>query len=237
MTLSSLGRAARSQAGLRVRQPLAAALVSLRSSDERELLSDVASQIRDELNVKLVAPTDDQTGVMSLTVLPNLPVLGKKYGAAVKDIRRELSEMDPFEVHATVSAGQTLRVAGHDLEPDEVLITAGDREGYSVASEGGYTVAIDIALTDELRAEGTAREVVHRIQNMRRDAGFDIADHIATYYFADEGLARVIAAHADYIGRETLSDDLVSSVAPEGAHTETMTIDDQELTVGLLRVQ
>jgi isoleucyl-tRNA synthetase len=235
MTLSSLGRAARSKAGLRVRQPLAAALVSLRTSDETELLSDVAAQIRDELNVKLVAPTEDQTGVMSLTVLPNLPVLGKKYGAGVQAIRQGLSEMDPFEVHATVTAGKTLSVAGYELEPDEVLITAGDRAGYSVASEGGYTVAIDIALTDELLSEGTAREVVHSIQNMRRDAGFDIADHIATYYFADAGLASVIGAHAEYIGRETLSDDLISGVAPEGAHTETMTIGDQELTVGLVR--
>jgi isoleucyl-tRNA synthetase len=237
MTLSSLGRAARSKAGIKVRQPLAAVLVSLRSSGERELLSDIAAQVRDELNVKLVAPTDDQTGVMSMTVLPNLPILGKKYGAAVRDIRQGLSEMDPFEVHAVVSAGGKLSVAGHELEPDEVLITAGDREGYSVASEGGYTVAVDTSLTEELLSEGTAREVVHRIQNMRRDAGFDIADHITTYYFADQGLAEVMSAYADYVRSETLTNELVSGVAPEGAHVETMPINDQELTVGLVRVQ
>ncbi len=237
MTLSSLGRAARSKAGIRVRQPVAAALVSLRSPGERELLSEVSAQVRDELNVKQVAPTDDQTGVMSFTILPNLPVLGKKYGAAVRDIRQALGEMDTFEVHAAVSAGEKLRVAGHDLLPEEVLITAGEREGYSVASEGGYTVAIDTGLTAELLAEGTAREVVHRIQNLRRNAGFDIADHIKTYYFADTDLTEVMNAYADYICRETLSDELISGMAPEEAHAETLTINDQELTVGLVRVQ
>jgi len=79
--------------------------------------------------------------------------------------------------------------------------------------------------------------VVHRIQNMRRDAGFDIADHITTYYFADGALAGVMDDYADYVRGETLTNELVSGVAPEGAHIETMTIGDQELTVGLVRVQ
>ena len=237
MTLSSLGRAARSKAGIKVRQPLVAALVSLRSPDETALLTEVATQIRDELNVKDVVATGDQTGVMSLSVLPNLPVLGKKYGAAVKDIRQALTELDPFEIHRAVSEGRTISVAGHELEPDEVLITAGDRAGYSVASDGGYTVAIDTSLTPELIAEGSAREVVHSIQNLRREAGFDIADHITTYYFAEGDLTGVMSAYADYISRETLSDKLVSGVPPEGADTETLTIDDRELTIGLVRVR
>ena len=236
MTLSSLGRAARSKAGIKVRQPVAAALIGLRTSDERQLLSEVALQVREELNVKEVRVTEDHTGVMSLTVRPNLPVLGKKYGAAVRDIRQALANMDPFEVHATVSAGRTLNVVGHELDPEEVLITAGDRVGFSVASEGGYSVAIETKLTTELLAEGTAREIVHRIQNLRRLAGFDISDHIDTYYFADGGLASVMEQHADYVGRETLSDRLIPSVPPQDAHTETVTINDEDLTIGLVRV-
>ena len=236
MTLSSLGRAARSKAGIKVRQPVAAALIGLRNSGDDVLLSEVAGQIRDELNVKELVVAEDNEGVMSLTVRPNLPVLGKKYGAAVRDIREALGQMDPFAVHAAVSARQPVTVAGHELEPDEILITTGDRAGFSVAAEDGYSVAIETNLTGELLAEGTAREIVHRIQNMRRQAGFDIADHIATYYFAEGKLSSVMVEHADYVGRETLSDQLLQSVPPQGAHTETVTIGDEDLTIGLVRV-
>ncbi len=233
MTLSSLGRAARSRAGIRVRQPVAAALVGLRSADEREALGAVEAQVLDELNVRRIEVTEDLSGVSALSVRPNLPVLGRKYGAGVREIRAALASLDPFEVHAAVSAGRAVSAAGYELEPDEVLISAVDREGYSVAADGGYTVAIETALTPELIAEGTAREIVHGIQGLRRDAGFGIADRVVANYSAGPGLAAVIERHADHIAREILATDLIEGPAPAGAHSGTLTVGGEPVEIGL----
>ena len=233
MTLSSLGRAARSRAGIRVRQPVAAALIGLRSTAENDSLAMVKAQIIDELNVKRVEVAEDLSGVSTLSILPNLPVLGRKYGAGVREIRAALAELDPFEVHGAVAAGQTVAAGGYDLEPEEILVSAVDREGYAVSSEGGYTVAIETSLTDELIAEGKAREIVHGIQGLRRDAGFNIEDRIIAHYSAASELAKVVEGHSDHISREILAVALLRGPAPTDARRGTLRVDGAQIEVGL----
>ena len=224
MRLSSMGRAARSKAGLKVRQPLEHALVRLRSSDEVALLSQVAPQVQDELNVKQIEPVTDEGDVLEYKVQPNLRLLGPKYGAELRNIVAALNDANPAEIHGQVRSGNPVAVNGVVLEPDEVLVETLDKDGYAVTNEGGYTVAVSTEVSEALRLEGDARELVHGIQNMRRSADFDIADHIVTYYESSPELDAVIAAHGDYIRQETLSNELLCRPPAGDAYTETLKV-------------
>ncbi len=237
MRLSSMGRAARSKAGLKVRQPLEHALVRLRSTDEVALLSQVAPQVQDELNVKQIEPVTDEGDVLEYKVQPNLRLLGPKYGAELRNIVAALNDANPADIHQQVRSGNPVAVNGVVLEPDEVLVETLDKDGYAVSNEGGYTVAVSTEVSETLRLEGDARELVHGIQNMRRSADFDIADHIVTYYESSPELDAVIAAHSDYIRQETLSQELVSQPPVDDAYTETLKVNSIEATVGVRRAQ
>ena len=237
MRLSSMGRAARSKAGLKVRQPLEHALVRLRSSDEVALLSQVAPQVQDELNVKQIEPVTDEGDVLEYKVQPNLRLLGPKYGAELRNIVAALNDANPAEIHGQVRSGNSVAVNGVVLEPDEVLVETLDKDGYAVTNEGGYTVAVSTEVSEALKLEGDARELVHGIQNMRRSADFDIADHIVTYYESSPELDAVIAAHSDYIRQETLSQELVSRAPADDAYTETLKVNAIQATIGVVRLQ
>jgi isoleucyl-tRNA synthetase len=176
MKIVSLGRAARSKAGIKVRQPLARVFVVVPSCNEQEGLKKLESQLLEELNVK------------------GLEVAGGE--------------------------------SGLHKQPDLV-----------VTAEGGYTVAIDIKIYPELQAEGLAREIVHRLQTMRRSAGFDIADRIVTYYQGGAYVSRVMEDFADYIKRETLSRELVDGAPQEGAFTESHRLDDHDILLAVRRLE
>ena len=109
--------------------------------------------------------------------------------------------------------------------------------GYSVASGSGYTVAVTTDVSEEMRLEGMARELVHRLQNMRREAGFDIADRIETFYRGNEEIGRVLSVHGEYVEQETLSRAVVDGEPPEGAHVESHRIDGLDVTLGVLRAE
>ena len=235
MRLSSMGRAARSKAGLKVRQPLEHALVRLRSTDEVALLSQVAPQVQDELNVKQIEPVADEGDVLEYKVHPNLRLLGPKYGAELRNIVSALNDADPAEIHYQIRAGNPVALNGVVLEPEEVLVETLDKDGYAVSNEGGYTVAVSTEVSEALRLEGDARELVHGIQNMRRAADFDIADHIVTYYESSPELDAVIAAHSDYIRQETLSQELLILPPADDAYTETLKVNNFQATIGVRR--
>ncbi len=235
MRLSSMGRAARSKAGIKVRQPLAKALIKTKTPDEARLAELAAAQVLDELNVREVEALEADSQVMDVTLQANMPVLGPKYGMELHNIIEGLANADPREVADSVAAGRTIDVDGYELEPDEVLVSSNDRAGYSVSAEGGYTVAVTTEVTPELQLEGQARELVHRVQNMRRAAGFDIADYIVTYIQGDETLEKVVGAHGEYVQRETLSKELVDSPPPAEAHVEAHSFDGIDVMVGLVK--
>ena len=235
MRIVSLGRAARSKAGVKVRQPLSTLYVKLRSRAEAKALSRLQALLLDELNVKSISVIESEEEFLSYEVKPDLSVLGPRYGGEVTAIQEALRRADPASVARAVASGTPVRVDGWELTAEEVLVSSVDREGYASAEEAGYVAVVATELTPELADEGLAREVVHRLQTMRRNAGFDIADRIVTYYKGEEALRRVMQRFADYVRQETLSLELVEGEAPPGAHVETHTLDGQEVTLAVQR--
>ena len=281
MRLSSMGRAVRSRAGIKVRQPLQTMRVLVGSESERAAVQALSAQLRDELNVKEVdvvcASADGgrgEIGFWDWKVSPNMPVLGPRYGRRMREISAGLAAMDAREVVAAMRAGRKVVIPSADgaLPPIELGADAADlarlREGAPqasaylaadaegaaaagaldileeraapegfVAEEGQfYSVALSTDISQELRLEGQAREVVHHIQNMRRSADFNISDYIVTYYQDDEGLGDVIAAHGEYIKQETLSRELLAQPPADGAYVESLDADGIRATIGARRV-
>ena len=211
MRLSSLGRAARSKAGIKVRQPLDRAVVALRAESERGALERIKDQVRDELNVKEVAAMEDDGEVVGFHVEAVLSKVGPRFGPRTREVVAALQAMDSREVWRRVDSGRPVEAGEFTLEPDEVSVTRTDAPGYVSATEADYTVAVTTEISRELELEGLARELVHVVQNMRRSAGFDIADHIDMYVTGDAELDELLAAHADYIQRETLADTVAEN--------------------------
>jgi isoleucyl-tRNA synthetase len=233
MRVVSLGRSARSKAQIKVRQPLARVFVKVRAQVEEDALQRMASQVLEELNVRELVVIHDESDFVRYEVKPNLPVLGPKYGADIGKVRGALATQDPAAVAALVGQGRSVELDGYALEPSEVLVTTVEREGFASAQEAGYIVVVDRELTPELRDEGLAREIVHSIQNLRREAGFDISDRITTYWQGHEDVRRVLAAHEDYIRSETLSLALVEGEPPVDAHRSEQKMDGHQMTLGV----
>jgi isoleucyl-tRNA synthetase len=238
----SLGRAARRTAGLRVRQPLREMLVR---APVPEALRRFEAELRDELNVKAVRYLDSSADLVEYRLKPNLRLVGKKYGRLVPAITAALRELPGDAARAAaraVEAGEPVRLAveGQELEllPEELLVESSSPEGYAVAEEGGVLVALDVALTPELTAEGLARELVRNIQDARKSAGLAIADRIVLYLggvAGDPELEGVVREWGEYIREETLAEDLILENPPEAAYTEPVELDHRTVTVGVLR--
>ncbi len=239
MRVASLGHAARNKAQIKVRQPLAAALVRARTPAERWALESLADQIEEELNVKKLrfVDTDD---LVDYKVKPVHAKLGPKYGALLPQLSKALAGLPADSVAQSVEAGETVEVNVDGqtipLLPEEIEVETVVKAGYAVAEEGGTVVGIETELTEDLVREGLAREVVRRIQLLRKDAGFDLDDRIRTYYQASAGLDSVVTDHADYIAAETLSDGLVEAPPPARATSDSFDIDGETITLGVERL-
>ncbi len=231
----SLGRAARMKANLKVRQPLARVLVRARDAEAQEALLRFAGQLAEELNVKAVALLEEGTEIVSYRVRPNLPVLGKKYGKALNAIRAGLAALDPNDVARRVAAGESVAVTPEiSLAPDELLVDATEHAGYAVAEEGGYTVALDTALTPALVREGLARDLVRAVQDARKAAGLRIEDTIALWVdWPLPEMAGMLGEYGEYVRGETLATYFTGGSAPPEAFTSEATLGGVPLTLGL----
>jgi isoleucyl-tRNA synthetase len=235
MRIASLGRAAREKAGIKVRQPVGEVLIRVRTKAEENSLEELAAQVREELNVKRVRFVPDASELVTYSLRPKIDLLGPKYRGQMGDVVRRLREANQDAVARQVRSRQEVKLGDYTLLPEEIEVVAKEREGFAVSIDGDYVVGVAIALSPELLQEGLARELVHRIQTMRRTAGFDIQDHIATYYQAGGEIAGVVDRFEAYIRQETLSDRLVAATAPEGAYSETLKLEGQEIIVGVVR--
>jgi isoleucyl-tRNA synthetase len=238
MRLVSLGHGARNRAGIKLRQPLAQALFKVRSESEAESLRHLTEQVLDELNVKELVILKDAGRVVDYLVSPVAHLLGKKHGAFFPKIRAALAKLDPAELAERLRVGESIAVEVEgqtvNLLPEELEVRTEAKEGYAVAEEAGYLAAISTALDEELIQEGLARELVRRIQTMRKEAGFRIEDRITTYYQAGPTLQEVLEALGQYIKGETLSTELIEGELPAGAYAQTFKIEGEEITLSLV---
>ena len=214
----TLGRSLRAGSGLGVRQPLASLTVVSRDPAVAEAVGRHRRIISEELNVKAVATSEDEQSVVELEAKADFRRLGPRLGPAVKEAAAALASLSGAEVAAFVEAGQ-IDAAGHRLTAEDAVISRRPRPGLAVASDGSLSAALDTALTDELRAEGTAREVVSRIQRTRRDLGLAVTDRIRVgYRTEDEPLRAAVELHAGFIAGEVLAASLSFDPAADAEH-------------------
>ncbi len=238
--ICGLGRSARNKAGIKLRQPLHMAKVVAGEAmlDGLQRLTDV---ITDELNVKELVFTAQREEVVNyeMRLLPQ--ILGKKYGRLFSRLRATVTSMDTDSLLQKLQRDQGVEVKVDDqvitLLPEEVEVHTRPKEGYTLAEEEDIIVGVDTFVTEELKKEGLARDIVRRIQNQRKDAGFDIADKIETYYEAEPKLTEVFTSHGDYIASETLSTSIQNAEPPAVAHVADYEIDGESLKLGLIRTQ
>jgi isoleucyl-tRNA synthetase len=204
----ALGRAARNESSLRVRQPLARLLVRVPDEAASHAIVRHEDQIREELNVKHVEIIPRDAQLVTYRIKPNLPVVGKRYGKLIPALRGALAQAHGAEVAAAVARGETLviQIDGQtvELEPGALLVETTSADGFACAEASGYLVGLDTNLTDELVREGLARELVRTVQDARKQAGLDVSDRIMLDIEGNEAVAAALAAHRDYIGGETL---------------------------------
>jgi isoleucyl-tRNA synthetase len=217
---TSMVLALRKKVAIPVRQPLAKMLVPVISDVVRTRLQAMKDLLLTEVNVKQMEFVEDTTGIITKKIKPNFKVLGKVYGPRMKEIAAAFGTLDQATITAiqnaeTAGAEYTLALPGGDvvLRPGDCQISSEDMPGWLVASEGALTIALDVEITPELRREGLARELVNRIQNLRKTAGFEVTDRIDTVIYADsEDISAALATFGEWIGAQTLSRSV--SVAP-----------------------
>jgi isoleucyl-tRNA synthetase len=239
MKLASLGHAARNKAGIKVRQPLLEAAFFVGSSTERKILGKYSHLLAEELNVKLVRALDSTNEVVSYQINPLPKQLGQKYEAKYPAIREALLNLNAEDSATTLLAGNALvvEVDGERLEiqPSEVELHATALSGFVVASEGAYLAAIKTELTPALFQEGLARELVRRVQDLRKQAELDIADRIHLYILATGELSESINTHHAYIRDETLAVRIYESDPPEGAAITSVKFSGVKAQIGIVK--
>jgi isoleucyl-tRNA synthetase len=222
----SLGHAARKDSGVKVRQPLRRVLVQTPSAQARSWVENWRDTILDELNVKELELLDDAGELVEYSLKANLPKLGKKLGKQMGVVRQAFEGASPEEARRVGEASRrgeefTLRVGDEEMTfaPDEVLVQTEQKSGYQFASENGWAVALDTTLDEALIDEGLGRDFVRAIQQARKDAGFQVSDHITILLTMDDDsrMPQVFENWGEYIQNETLADELrlVESEYPE----------------------
>ncbi|HEV3473320.1 MAG TPA: DUF5915 domain-containing protein [Actinomycetota bacterium] len=236
--LVSLGREVRSGAKVRTRQPLGKAFVST-PGDQAHLVTELAALIGEELNVKEVEAVQNLGDYVTHKVKPNFKQLGPRFGPQVKDIAAALARQDQTAVALAAHETGSYEL---DLDGSRIVLELGDldiqqepKPGFTAAFEGHYGVALDLEITDELRAEGIAREVVRAVQELRKTAGLAVEDRIELWLETGGEAARAIDTHQAFIADEVLATQVTFAAAPEGAATDEVAVDEAVVRVGLKR--
>lgn len=237
MRLASVGHAARNKANRKVRQPLAECAFSLGNMEERLVVARYADLLEDELNVKHVRALDTAAEAVAYSLNPYPKQLGQKYGGRFPAVRQAILAKNVEDAARALLGGIPLVVeaGGESFEilPEEVEVRAQAREGFAVASEGAYLAALVTDLTPELVKEGLARELVRRIQDLRKQADFDIADRIRVYFRASAGLLEATRAFQEYIMNETLAVELVEGTLPAGLASASDEFDGEKVQLAV----
>ncbi|MHB8857878.1 MAG: isoleucine--tRNA ligase [Thermoleophilia bacterium] len=220
----NLGRAARNKAGIKTRQPLAEA-VAVATPEEQTAIEALEHLVLDELNVKNLRFVREVSELAGIVLKPNLQKLGPRFGAKRPQVDAAIAAMDPEHTLARLETDGEIGISvdGRDetLQRDEILVEEVEKEGLSVEAQAGRAVGISTLVTEDLRREGLARELVHKVQNLRKDAGFEIEDTIAANISGAGELAGVARDFADFFKAETLCRELTFDTEPPSEGTTT----------------
>jgi isoleucyl-tRNA synthetase len=226
----------RKKVNIKVRQPLQRALIPVFNGAMQQQLQRVEDLVKSEVNIKALEYLTDTEGFISKKLKPNFVALGKKLGPKMKAVTAALSKLTQHDITLFEREGRyTVNADGDfvELALSEVEITSEDIPGWSVASNGPLTVALDTTLTAELEQEGMAREFVNRIQKIRKDSGFDVTDRIDVLIEANNGLRASLSRFNDYICAEILADSLEFSDTINGGLA--IEVNDNPLKVTVLK--
>lgn len=237
--ISSIVLRIRNQIDVNVRQPLARIILPIKDEAERQAILSVKHIILEEVNVKDIQFVDDDSGIVHKSAKPNYPLLGKRLGAKMKAVAAKINQLDTtalssFEsngfIDIDLEEGDSVRLAGEELE----IVRTG-LEGWQVETERGLSVAVDTELSPELKQEGLAREFVNRVQNMRKEADFDVIDRITIGFSGEESLKEAVVSMSDYIKSETLAEEIQLTPLEVSDFVKTWKIGDLECTISIRR--
>ncbi len=216
--ISSMVLSLRKKEMIKVRQPLQRIMIPILDEKDKEEILAVADLIKSEVNVKEIELIDDASGILVKTIKPNFKVLGPKFGKEMRFVAQAIQNLTQEDIAEIEKQGTiSLKINENivNLALDEVEITSQDIEGWLVANQGGLTVALDVTITDELRKEGNARELINRVQNLRKESGLDVTDKIKLTIQKNNILEQAVAANETYIKTETLTEELLFKEALE----------------------
>jgi isoleucyl-tRNA synthetase len=230
--LVGLGRAARTEASVRLRQPLRRALLL---HPGVTLSPELKAEIRDELNVRVLEDVDTLADLMTWTVVPNFRALGPRLGPKVNEVKAALAAADGASVRRALEADGFVEVAGERLGPGDVEVRAGRHEEFALAQDGGWAVALDLELDDDLRAEGLARELVRELNDLRKRLDLALTDRVAVRLAPGPRTRAAVESHQRWIAGEVLATslDLAADPASLGPDAHALDVDGEPLTVAL----
>jgi len=235
--ISSLVHSLRKKHQIKVRQPLSKILVPILNSEQKKHIQAVERIILSEVNIKAIEFVGDDSSILVKKIKPNFRKLGKVYGPKMKDITKSINQFSQEDINKLENEGEfIIELDGSriSLGREDAEISFEDIPGWSVASEGNFTVALDITITDELRKEGTARELVNRIQNLRKESGFEVQDKIKVEMVkASEDFNQAVKTHKDYICREVQAIEL--NLVEDIVGASTLDLDGKVISVKIER--
>src|SRR5690606_5353817 len=238
-TISSVVLALRNTAGINVRQPLPRILVVTGAGVAQSDVEAVSGIIKDGVNVKAIEYVSESSSVVKRSARPNFKRLGSRLGKLMKPVNEAVRSLDDDRISQYISEGSlTLDVDGRQVElgPGDLEVTSEGIAGWLVHQEDRITVALDTTITDELLAEGLAREVINRVQSLRKAADFDVTDRIAVQYRTSGELSRALREYGQWIRNETLALELEESDDPGGDVVESFDVGEHTLQIGLRRL-
>ena len=237
--VSSMVLALRRKVSIKVRQPLTKILIPVLDPATAEHISAVKNLIMNEVNVKEIELIEKTTGLITKRIKPNFKTLGPRYGKWMKQIAALVAEFSQERIAEVEAAPETVLDLGAEritVTPADFEITSEDMPGWLVASEGKLTVALDITVTEELKAEGVARELINRIQNIRKDSGFEVTDKIRAEIEQKPLVADAIARFDGYIASQTLAVEVRPAAEPAGETVVETDVDDEPLRIAVTRI-
>lgn len=229
-----LGRSARNSANIKNRQPLSEMLISI--DNLPQYYEDI---VKEELNVKTVKLGADMGEYVDFEIKPNLPVLGKEYGKLIPKIREEISKLNQMDLANKVKNGGSEYIEIEDtqieLNSENLLVTMQGKEGFTFSGEGEIGVVLDTHITEELKEEGMVREILSKVQNMRKERDFEVLDHIILYVAGDEKIENIIKKNEATIKRDTLTEKVVYHQEREDYATNNINGESLDIDVEVIK--